>query len=154
MAVVAAVEAANGNYSSAGEFNVIQFGAIAGGTTDNSEAFGTAWKAPCEWKGPSRLVIPEGTFLVGPVLFKGPCPSTSPMVVQVKGKVKASTDMTKYPLDNWIVFQYVDGLVVAGGGTFDDQGTSAWSLNQCPKKAHCKLLLRYNDLPPLFYSHL
>ncbi|KAL4181925.1 hypothetical protein AMTRI_Chr12g273490 [Amborella trichopoda] len=111
------------------------------------QAFGAAWKAACEWKGPSRLLIPEGTFLVGPVLFKGPCPSASPMVVQVKGKVKALTDMSKYPSDEWIVFQYVDGLVVTGGGTFDGQGASAWSLNQCPKKAHCKLLptsLKFN----------
>ncbi|ERN07064.1 hypothetical protein AMTRI_Chr12g273480 [Amborella trichopoda] len=147
IAYVAAVEAANGNSSSAGEFNVMQFGAIADGTTDNSEAFGAAWKAACEWKGPSRLLIPEGTFLVGPVLFKGPCPSASPMVVQVKGKVKALTDMSKYPSDEWIVFQYVDGLVVTGGGTFDGQGASAWRLNQCPKKAHCKLLptsLKFN----------
>ncbi|ERN07142.1 exopolygalacturonase [Amborella trichopoda] len=126
--------------SSLGVFNVMQFGAIADGTKDNTEAFGAAWKAACEWKGPSSLVIPEGTFLVGPVLFKGPCPNASPVVVQVKGKVKASTDMSKYPSDDWIVFQYVDGLLLTGGGTFDGQGASAWSLNQCPKKAHCKLL--------------
>ncbi|KAL4181263.1 hypothetical protein AMTRI_Chr12g270380 [Amborella trichopoda] len=101
------------------------------------EALGAAWKAACGWKGPSRLVIPEGTFLVGPVLFKGSCLSAYHMIVQVKGKVKASTDMNKYPFDNWIVFQYVDGLV----------GASAWSLNQCPKKVHCKLLptsLKFN----------
>ncbi|ERN07078.1 hypothetical protein AMTR_s00019p00068350 [Amborella trichopoda] len=99
-------------------------------------AFGAAWKAACQWKGPSHLVIPKGTFLVGPVLFKGPCPGASPMVVQVK----ASTDMSKYPYDDWIVFQYVDSLVVTGGRTFDGYGAYAWSLNQCPKKAHCKLL--------------
>ncbi|KAL4181928.1 hypothetical protein AMTRI_Chr12g273520 [Amborella trichopoda] len=137
---MACAGAADTNSSSAGEFNVMQYGAIADGATDNSEAFDAAWKAACEWKGPSRLVIPEGTFLVGPVLFKGPCPSASPMVVQVKGKVKASTEMSKYPSDDWIVFQYVDGLVVTGGGTFDGQGPFAWSLNECPKKAHCKLL--------------
>ncbi|XP_020525719.1 exopolygalacturonase-like [Amborella trichopoda] len=56
------------------------------------------------------------------------------MVVQVKDKVKDSTDMSKYPSDEWIVFQYVDGLVVTGGGTFDGQGASAWSLNQCLRR--------------------
>ncbi|ERN16624.1 hypothetical protein AMTR_s00051p00065330 [Amborella trichopoda] len=87
-----------------GVFNVKEYGAVADGKSDTAQAFLGAWKDACAWKGRSRMVIPEGSFLVGPDEFEGQCPNASPIVVQVKGLVKATIDMSKYLSDKWIVF--------------------------------------------------
>ncbi|KAL5988020.1 hypothetical protein ACLOJK_035783 [Asimina triloba] len=118
-------------------FNVKHFGAIPDSTTDSSQAFLDAWKEACAWEGEARVLVPAGTFLVGPVIFKGPCKSS--IVFQVTGVVKAP-GLDKFPSDGWIHFQYIDGLMLTGGGTFDGQGAAAWPHNQCPKKQKCKLL--------------
>ncbi|XP_077214216.1 exopolygalacturonase-like isoform X2 [Tasmannia lanceolata] len=85
-----------------------------------------------------RVFIPEGTFLVGPATFKGPCKGS--MVFQIKGLVKAPADLSKFESDGWIEFHYINGLMITGGGTFDGQGASAWPHNQCPRTVKCKLL--------------
>ncbi|KAL6009143.1 hypothetical protein ACLOJK_022372 [Asimina triloba] len=118
-------------------FNVKAFGAIPDGITDSSKAFLYAWKEACAWEGGARVVIPAGTFLVGPAVFKGPCKGA--IVFQVTGVVKAP-GLDKFPSDGWIEFQYINGLMVTGGGTFDGQGAAAWPYNQCPKMQKCKML--------------
>ncbi|KAK8603206.1 hypothetical protein V6N13_085399 [Hibiscus sabdariffa] len=42
--------------------------------------------------------------------------------------------------DNWIGFQYVDKMLIKGGGTLDGQGPSAWSSNDCQTNTNCKQL--------------
>jgi galacturan 1,4-alpha-galacturonidase len=86
------------------------------------------------------MVIPQATFLSGPIEFKGPCPGAHPIIVEVKGKVIAPTDLSQFPSGSWISFQYIDGLILTGGGTFDGQGATAWPSNKCPKTAKCKFL--------------
>ncbi|KAK1288901.1 hypothetical protein QJS10_CPB19g00136 [Acorus calamus] len=99
----------------------------------------SAWTEACNsTEGRPSLLIPSGTFFVGPVTFKRPC--KGPMVVQLQGVLKASPNLADYDSDNWVVFQYIDGLVITGGGTFDGQGASAWPHNQCPNSQKCKLL--------------
>ncbi|KAK1310189.1 hypothetical protein QJS10_CPA08g01170 [Acorus calamus] len=99
----------------------------------------SAWTEACNsTEGRPGLLIPNGTFFVGPVTFKGPC--KGPMMVQLQGVLKASPNLADYDSDNWVVFQYIDGLVITGGGTFDGQGASAWPHNQCPKSQKCNLL--------------
>ncbi|URE42489.1 Glycosyl hydrolases family 28 [Musa troglodytarum] len=61
------------------------------------------------------------------------------MVMQLKGQLLASTHLEAYT-QNWIDFQYINGLVISGGGIFNGQGASAWPHNQCPKTRICKLL--------------
>lgn len=55
-------------------------------------------------------------------------------------KYKAQTDLYKFKDDAWIHFKYIDGLMIAGGGTFDGQGASAWPHNHCGGNLRCKLL--------------
>ncbi|XP_058068882.1 exopolygalacturonase-like [Magnolia sinica] len=119
-------------------FNVKDFGAISDGKTDTSRALLGAWKAACGWNGNSRILIPGGTFLVGPVVLRGPCKGS--MVLQVTGVLKAPSDLSQFQSDGWIEFQHVKGLLITGGGKFDGQGASAWPHNQCPMKANCKIL--------------
>ena len=45
----------------------------------------------CAWDGMGRILLPEETFLVGPLVLKGPC--KGPIVFQLKGVLKAPTDL-------------------------------------------------------------
>ncbi|KAK9277864.1 hypothetical protein L1049_027421 [Liquidambar formosana] len=54
-------------------FNVMKYGAVPDGKTDNSKAFLNAWNEACEWNGASSILVPTGIFKMEPVLFKGPC---------------------------------------------------------------------------------
>ncbi|WOK98016.1 hypothetical protein Cni_G06724 [Canna indica] len=112
------------------------YGAKGDGKTDSTKAFEEAWNAACSTKGKPRIFIPKGQYLVGPLMFKGPCKSG--MVLKVKGQVVASTNLNIYKM-NWIEFQYIDGLVISGGGRFNGQGASAWPHNECKKKRNCKV---------------
>nr|AAY21050.1 truncated PGN [Glycine max] len=64
-------------------FNVIDYGATGNGQTDDSQAFLKAWKDACNASyGTATLLIPkEKTFMLQPVLFRGPC---KPPTVHIK----------------------------------------------------------------------
>ncbi|XVF44681.1 hypothetical protein PTKIN_Ptkin02bG0143700 [Pterospermum kingtungense] len=122
-------------------FDVQRYGARADGLTDDSKAFRAAWKEACEAKGEVDLVIPKGTYLVGPVKFAGPCQNVSKITVHVKGYLKATTNLSKYgDGSGWVEFRWVEGLTLTGGGTFDGQGAKAWPYNRCSTDLNCKLL--------------
>ncbi|XP_030551776.1 exopolygalacturonase-like [Rhodamnia argentea] len=116
-------------------FDVRSFGAVADGKTDDSKAFLDAWNDACQYKSGlrRRLFIPHGTYMVWPVVFKGPC--TGPIVFTLKGVVKAPVDKSTFSLDHWIAFQYLSRLLINGGGTFDGQGLYAWPENECACKS-------------------
>ncbi|XP_077215525.1 exopolygalacturonase-like, partial [Tasmannia lanceolata] len=120
-------------------FNLNDFGAIADGKSDSSQALLGAWKNACACDGTGIVLIPQGTYLVGPTILKGPC--KRPTVFQIQGVLKAPADLRNFGSGAWIEFQHINGLTIAGGGKFDGQGASAWPHNQCSKNAYCK------DLP-------
>ncbi|KAF6154030.1 hypothetical protein GIB67_026684 [Kingdonia uniflora] len=78
-----ALKVTNAN-SNTGIFNIVDFGAVANGRSDNAKAFLDAWNQACAWMGYGRVLIPHGTFLVGPVSFKGPF--KAPIVFKITGK--------------------------------------------------------------------
>ncbi|KAM7497733.1 hypothetical protein LguiA_022147 [Lonicera macranthoides] len=119
-------------------FNVKSYGAVADGNTDNSKAFMKAWSDACKWKGRSRVLIPWGKYMVGSVVFVGPCEGS--MAFLIKGTLLAPTEPSLFFTDHWISFRYVDQLVVKGGGYLDGQGSSAWRYNDCVKNPQCKPL--------------
>ncbi|KAF8414205.1 hypothetical protein HHK36_002205 [Tetracentron sinense] len=102
------------------------------------QAIMSAWKEACASPTPSTVLIPAGNYLAGPVKFQGPC--KAPVNVQVKGVVKAPADPSKFTEDGWVVFCSIDALTLSGGGTFDGQGSTAWSQNDCAKTGKCQLL--------------
>ncbi|THU62886.1 hypothetical protein C4D60_Mb01t09900 [Musa balbisiana] len=120
-----------------GVYNVIDYGAAGDGKTDNTKAFEAAWSAACTVEARTTIVIPEGAYLLGPTIFKGPCKGI--MVMEVKGQLLASTHLEAYK-ENWLDFQYINGLAISGGGRFNGQGASAWPYNQCKKILNCKPL--------------
>ena len=101
------------------------------------QAFLDAWDEACASDGTATVVIPGGTFLTGPVTFKGPCKAK--MVFQTAGTVIAPEDLNAFPSQNWIVFMYLKGLKMTGG-KFDGRGASSWSKNKCSKSKFCKVL--------------
>ncbi|KAG6724622.1 hypothetical protein I3842_03G266900 [Carya illinoinensis] len=98
-----------------------------------------AWKAACLSTDPSIVLIPNGKYMVGPLTFQAPC--KAPVSVQVQGNVLAPTDLNIFKSQNgWMVFQNIDRLMVSGTETFNDQGSLAWSQNNCAKTGTCNSL--------------
>ncbi|CAI0464404.1 unnamed protein product [Linum tenue] len=60
-----------------------------------------------------------------PVIFQGPCLSTQPVIVEVKGTILANEDLSAYDEDFWFLFEKINGVILTGGGTFDGRGASA-----------------------------
>ncbi|KAL6143488.1 hypothetical protein ACLB2K_054183 [Fragaria x ananassa] len=110
-------------------FNVMDYGAVEGGVTDNSQAFLQAWKDACQWKGRAKVLIPRGIFKLFPVVFSGPC--NGPIAFLIMGTLRASTDPSTFNSENWINFRYLEQFTLAGGGTLDGQGSLVWPHNNC-----------------------
>lgn len=55
--------------------NVLTFGAVGDGSTDDTSAFKTAWDAACAVDN-GKIFAPSGySFLLQPLIFSGPCKS-------------------------------------------------------------------------------
>ncbi|KAF5188190.1 Exopolygalacturonase [Thalictrum thalictroides] len=123
-----------GASSSSGVFDVTKYGAVANGKTESCKAFESAWAAACSCSGggPSTFLVPEGSFLVGPITFKGPCKTTPK--VEIRGTLKAPADLSAFHgLPTWIEFKDLSNLDITGSGTgvVDGQGESSWAHGQC-----------------------
>jgi galacturan 1,4-alpha-galacturonidase len=91
-------------------------------------------------------VIPKGTFLVGPIVFKGPCVSNPSPSVQIIGQLKAPSSLATFSGPSWIEFNDLHELVLNGSGIVDGQGADAWNNKTCNKEKKCK------NLPMVMYS--
>ncbi|TXG61758.1 hypothetical protein EZV62_013121 [Acer yangbiense] len=111
-------------------FNVVDYGAVGDGQTDDSRAFLRAWKAFCEAdEYTPTLQIPKGkTFLLQPIKFNGPCKSQN-VQVQILGKIVAPASIQAWKdckSKCWLWFNYVNGLIMRGSGTIDGRGSAWW----------------------------
>lgn len=102
------------------------------------QAFMKAWVAACKSGGPAKLLIPEGKYVTGPVVFQGPCKGF--VTVEVRGTVQATTDVSEYSSPEWFSFENINGLLLNGGGTFDGQGATVWKYNDCDHNSNCQFL--------------
>ena len=104
------------------------------------QAFMTTWIAACRnTVGPAKFLIPQRTFLVGPVTFAGPCKSF-PITLENQGTVKATTDVSAYSSPEWFSIEDITGFILTGSGVFDGQGLSVWPYNDCKKNNLCQIL--------------
>ncbi|KAL8167787.1 hypothetical protein V2J09_009286 [Rumex salicifolius] len=103
------------------------------GECKNAVAFIQAWHKACENTGPAKVLIPAGDFVVGQVLFAGPCKS-SQIMVENKGTLLANPDLSLYPAPEWIVFQHVENVIFTGSGVVNGQGSKNWDKNDCKSK--------------------
>ncbi|KAK9279137.1 hypothetical protein L1049_012814 [Liquidambar formosana] len=113
-------------------FNVVNFGAIGDGRSDDTDAFIRAWQAVCGCTGGGgtpTLIVPQGkTFLLQSVRFQGPCESTS-VHVQVLGSLLAPNTLDawrNYKGDSWLSFSKVGNLIIDGNGLINGRGSFWW----------------------------
>lgn len=92
-----------------------------------------AWENACKWNGKAVVLVPAGTYLLDSVKFEGECKGY--MIFKVKGNVMAASKLKD--INQWITFKYVNGLTVAGRGTFDGQGYKVWP---CKINGRCQTL--------------
>ncbi|KAF5198643.1 Polygalacturonase [Thalictrum thalictroides] len=115
------------------DFNVVDYGAVGDGYTENSQAFLRVWDIACHlvFAETANMIIPEGmTFLVNPLLFEGPC---KPKEINFKifGTIISPKPSAWKGIDStqWLAFRRVSGLIVDGYGTINGRGSSWWSLS-------------------------
>ncbi|XP_010536243.1 PREDICTED: exopolygalacturonase-like [Tarenaya hassleriana] len=127
-------------------FSIANYGLKGTEDEDITKAFSVAWKAACSSTSPSKLIVPKGTYVLRQVVFEGPC--KAPLELQVHGTIKAPEDPSDFiEKAGWISFQRIDRFALVGNGTFDGQGSTAWSQNDCHKTGECNKLpinIRFN----------
>ncbi|KAI4356166.1 hypothetical protein L6164_000209 [Bauhinia variegata] len=119
-------------------YNVVSFGAKPGGDTDSTRAFLAAWARACSSTGPATIYVPLGRFLVGSVVFRGPCKNNA-ITVRVDGTLLAPSDYRVIGNAGiWLMFDHVDGVSFYGG-VLDGQGAGLWACKKsgrsCPSGA-------------------
>jgi len=113
--------------------SIVDFGGVADGVTDNTEAFAAAI-GHLSAIGGGHVIVPEGTWYTGPITLK----SHIDLHVNPGAVVVFTTDMTAYPIIN-TVFEGLDtkrcespvnadgctDIAITGGGVLDGSG-DAW----------------------------
>ncbi|KAI3726841.1 hypothetical protein L1987_66647 [Smallanthus sonchifolius] len=136
-------------------FNVLSYGALPNRITDNTKAFLRAWNDACEHHGGGRVWIPRGMYMLDSVVFVGPC--KGPVDFVIKGSLEASSNPSKFFIDHWIAFKYVDQLTVGGGGYLLGHGGAGWHYNDCATNSRCRPLpvtMRFDFVTNSRISHI
>ncbi|KAM7269964.1 hypothetical protein ACFE04_029178 [Oxalis oulophora] len=120
------------------DFDIMKYGAKADKNIDMSKALLAAWKEACNCTEPGTVVIPKGDYLLNEVKLEGPC--NAPITIKLAGTLFAHPDAKNFPSGVWLTINYVNQLMITGGGTLDGQGATAWKESSCNKNANCPRL--------------
>lgn len=82
------------------------------------------------------MVIPAGNFVIGQILFGGPCKNPNP-IIEFQGTVVACKDPSVYYSPEWFLVENVNGISMIGSGTFDGQGVINFSPIDCKHNPQC-----------------
>ncbi|CAH9131982.1 unnamed protein product [Cuscuta epithymum] len=130
-------------------FSVLTYGAVSDGQTDSTAAFSAAWAAACASSDAAVIHVPEGRFLLGSVVFEGPCKNND-IRFNINGVLVAPSDYNVIGSEgNWVKFSKVSGVSIVGG-TLDGQGSSLWSCkhsrDNCPEGTTALSFYHSNDV--------
>ncbi|OAY60132.1 polygalacturonase [Manihot esculenta] len=119
-------------------FNVLSYGAKPNGATDSTKAFLDAWAAACSSVGSTMIYVPNGRYLLGPIIFRGACKS-SDITIRIDGTLVAPGDYHILgQAANWLSFEGVAGVSIVGGA-LDAKGSPLWACkakgSNCPNGA-------------------
>ncbi|GLJ21764.1 hypothetical protein SUGI_0406170 [Cryptomeria japonica] len=135
--------------SSAKLLDVMAYGAVGDGSTDDSPAFMRAWEAACKSSSNGKMVVTSGMkFLLNPTTFSGPC--NSPVQVHIRGVIIAPQQSAWKNGDTskWLEFSGITGLRIGGGGIINGQGHLWWEKScKVNKKNPCR------KAPTAMYIH-
>ncbi|KAF9594337.1 hypothetical protein IFM89_030466 [Coptis chinensis] len=116
-------------------FDVTSFGAVGDGSTDDTEAFTSAWKAACAVESGVLYAPADYEFTITSTIFSGPCKPG--FVFQLDGVLMPPSGPDCWPEGDskkqWLVFYRVDGMTFTGSGTIEGNGEQWWEL---PCKPH------------------
>ncbi|XP_022720152.1 polygalacturonase At1g48100-like [Durio zibethinus] len=120
-------------------FNVLDFGAIGDGVTDDTQAFKLAWDMACQNES-AVLLVPDGhSFMLQSTIFTGPC-KTAVLLFQIDGTIMPPDGPDCWPRNSskrqWLVFYRINGMAMQGGGLIDGRGEKWWSLPCKPHKGN------------------
>ncbi|XP_068667767.1 polygalacturonase-like [Aristolochia californica] len=134
------------------QFNVIDYGAVGDGLTDDTQAFRNAWEAACAFENPPTPLVPNPpspvvyvpscyTFLLNKIIFAGPCVSSS-ITFRLEGTIMGPETLDGWNCSSksnrdWIEFQDLNGLDIVGEGTINGNGQVWWERNNKKKKTAC-----------------
>ncbi|XP_058193135.1 probable polygalacturonase At1g80170 isoform X3 [Rhododendron vialii] len=108
--------------------NVDGFGAVGDGVSDDTQAFGKAWKLACNTSN-SVFLVPKGRrYLVNATRFRGPCSNN--FIVQIEGTIVAPDEPKNWDPKNpriWLDFFNLTGVLFQGGGVIDGSGSKWWA---------------------------
>ncbi|KAG8472014.1 hypothetical protein CXB51_036191 [Gossypium anomalum] len=118
-------------------FNVLDFGAVGDGVTDDTQAFKLAWDMACQIKS-AVLLVPDGySFMLQSTIFAGPC-KTVGLVFRIDGIIMPPDGPDSWPRNiskrQWLVFYRINGMSMQGGGLVDGKGENWWNLPCKPHK--------------------
>ncbi|KAI5670084.1 hypothetical protein M9H77_10448 [Catharanthus roseus] len=131
-------------------YNVQNFGAKPDGKTDSTEAFLGAWAAACASTKSAMINVPVGRYLVGGASFWGQKCKNKSITMRIYGTLVAPSNYnTLANTGNWLKFERVNGLTIAGG-TLDGQGASLWACKtsgkNCPGGASTLAFYNSNNV--------
>ncbi|XP_043723360.1 polygalacturonase At1g48100-like [Telopea speciosissima] len=121
--------------NSTGIFDVLSFGAVGDGITDDTQAFKMAWDEACQVES-AMLLVPKGySFMIQSTIFTGPCQNN--LVFQIDGTLMPPDGPDSWPQSNkrqWLVFYRINGMALQGGGLIEGRGEKWWNLPCKPHK--------------------
>ncbi|CAO2837638.1 unnamed protein product [Amaranthus hypochondriacus] len=118
--------------------NVLTFGAVGDGSTDDTSAFKTAWDAACAVDN-GKIFAPSGySFLLQPLIFSGPCKTG--VLFQLEGTIVPPDGPESWPKSSskrqWIIFYRTHGLTLQGSGLIHGRGDKWWDMPCKPHKGN------------------
>nr|XP_043610376.1 polygalacturonase-like [Erigeron canadensis] len=130
-------------------YNVKSLGARPDGRSDSSKAFMAAWLGACGSAKAATFYVPNGKYLVGPLIFSGPCKNGA-ITVRIDGTLVAPSNY--FVLGNaqyWLRFRSVNGVTIVGG-TLDALGGNLWACKSrsksCPQGATSLQIYNSNNV--------
>ncbi|KAG2317983.1 hypothetical protein Bca52824_021105 [Brassica carinata] len=126
--------------------NVLTYGAKPDGSKDSTKAFLAAWEVACASAKPTTIIVPEGRFLVGNLVFQGKKCTDAPISIRIAGSIIAPEDYKVIASSRqWILFDGVTNVSIYGG-LLDAQGSSLWKCkNDGGKNALLSLLFDHSN---------
>ncbi|PIA60871.1 hypothetical protein AQUCO_00300408v1 [Aquilegia coerulea] len=116
-------------------FDVTSYGAVGDGSSDDTEAFTSAWKEACAVESAILLAPADYQFTITSTIFSGPCKPG--LVFQLDGVLMPPNGPDCWPEGDskkqWLIFYRVDNMTLTGSGTIEGNGEQWWEL---PCKPH------------------